>query len=280
MGLESMRIVTGCATPEQFVAGFYRFCDAKTCFIPSRDTRPVGTKLTFSLRLMDGTPMLKGTCVVKATYENNRNPYKRPGVLLDIRELSAESEAMFEILLMQRTAITSQSVAKEVEPVVKDTIEMPPVHREESRTPGSPLVLPANPLSDVDDDALDKMFDSCSLSDTEPPVDDLAIPVEAEKTQRVVREIRTLLGMPPLAKRDTQEMLAHEKPTVQMMPLHEPDTRRTAPLQLVQRPPASLRTVLSFHTWTPDDRIWYLAALGAGVFVTLLVLAGAWLVGP
>ena len=104
MGLESMRIVTGCKTPEQFVAAFHRFCDTTTCFIPTPDTRPIGSALAFSLRLADGTPMLRGTCVVKDVWKTKDNPFKRPGVQLEIQKLSEDSAVLFDFLLAQKTA--------------------------------------------------------------------------------------------------------------------------------------------------------------------------------
>ncbi len=241
---ESMRIVTGCKTPEQFVAAFYRFCDAKTCFIPSVDTRPVGSELAFSLRLVDGTPMLHGTCVVKAAFTTKDNPFKRPGVQLEITKLSAESAVLFEQMFAQKTAVTANGIVKHIDEVTtnqhvprdkaidlilksgnapavakkrppvpapaKKSSKKPPkrgkpdpaqVHglfdtraatksdddaptqpvRVEvalaaagppppMRTPGSSIVLPANPLSNIDEEMLDLFFACtlCSEYESEP----------------------------------------------------------------------------------------------------------------
>jgi hypothetical protein len=250
MALEAMRIVTGCKTAEQFVAVFHRFCDAKTCFIPSRDPRPVDTQLAFSLRLLDGTPMLRGTCVVQAAYDDHMNPYKRRGMVLALDTMTPESEALFELLLSQKTAITDGTVEEVARadtnqhvprnkvidllfregnaPVfgAKDTVEMPP-------------------------------FERCELDDAVPAPAD---PAETERHE--ARETRTLLGMPPLAA------VTRARPTEKTTPLVRP--RRTLQLAPISRPPAPalMRT---------DQRFWYLCALGAGLFVAALVLASAYI---
>ncbi|MBA3394998.1 MAG: hypothetical protein H0T89_20295 [Deltaproteobacteria bacterium] len=100
-----LRVVTGCTTREQFVSVFDRFCDAKTCFIPTAETPQVGSTLSFSLRLSDGKPILRGAGVVRRAWQNFDNVYERPGVLVEIKKLSTESEAVYEQLLAKRYAV-------------------------------------------------------------------------------------------------------------------------------------------------------------------------------
>jgi len=304
-----MRIVTGCTTPEQFVAVFYRFCDAKTCFIPTADTRPVGSSLAFSLRLADNTPMLRGTCVVKAAWKTSENMFKRPGVQLQIEKLTTESAVIYEQLLSQKTAVVerpahvasapSDGIAEEIDnattnqhvprdkaidlilragnaPTVrlqpvklpgapitdpehaKPTVKMPPLKLpEEPRVPGSALVLPANPLSDFDDSALDA-FLACNVSeDGEAPLDDdLAIPAlpappvvakPADKPADDREPVPTLLGMAPISA-----------------------ATKTAPMPALERLPAQITSAP-----TRDDiRYWLFGA--AALFVAALVLASAY----
>jgi hypothetical protein len=283
MGLESMRIVTGCKTPAQFVAVFHRFCDAKTCFIPTTDTRPVGSALAFSLRLADGTPMLHGTCVVKAAWPTKENAFKRPGVQLEIEKLSEDCEVLYEHLLSQKTQVTPPPAVRiperkateqivqldraERAPTEQDsaapTIQMAPLER---RTPGSAIVLPANPLSEIDDSALDAML-GCTLADDGTPLpdeDDLAIPVASRDV------IATMLGMPPLAKVKTKTKTA-PMPVVlrdDAVPVFA-ERGGTAPLVLQQRAPAEM---FRLRAMTGEERFWYLCALGAALFVAALVL--------
>lgn len=326
MGLESMRIVTGCKTPEQFVAVFHRFCDAKTCFIPTSDTRPVGSALAFSLRLADGTPMLRGTCVVKAAWPTKENAFKRPGVQLEIDKLSTESEPLYEQLLSQKTVVTpaSDGVVEEVKPVTTNqhvprdkaidlilkqgnapaikipmkpialpdrkateqiakldraerapteqdagtpTVQMEPLQMEK-RAAGSAIVLPANPLSEIDDTALDEMLGCTLADDGEPlPDDDLAIPVAPRDA------IATVLGVAPLAKVKTKP-----KTKTAPFPVLRADSvpiaianDGTAPLAFASRPPAA-PSMFRLRAMTGDERFWYLCALGAALFVATLVL--------
>src|SRR5687768_2462387 len=92
-GKEGLRVVTGCTTQEQFVSLFDRFCDGKTCFIPTVETRQVGSTLAFSIQLFDGKPMLRGTGVVRGEWKSFDNAYERPGLLVEIKKLAADSKA-------------------------------------------------------------------------------------------------------------------------------------------------------------------------------------------
>ncbi|MBA3393693.1 MAG: hypothetical protein H0T89_13675 [Deltaproteobacteria bacterium] len=230
---EAMQIVTGCTTVEQFINVFHRFCDSRTCFIPCAETRPVGSRLQFSLRLADGTPMLRGTCIVRDAWTASDNPFKRPGVQLEIRKLTTDSSAVFEKLLAQRTAVgTRPRGLTEAPPIAASrpaaeppappppatrtawpTVQRAPLHLTESRTPGSAYVLPANPLSDFDDAALEA-FLACTVTgdrDDAPlldPPDVLAIPQapvmgDTKDTERHAVPSRdpittTLLGIAPI----------------------------------------------------------------------------------
>ena len=295
MGLQSMRIVTGCRTPEQFVAAFHRFCDATTCFIPTPDTRPVGSALAFSLRLADGTPMLRGTCVVKDVWKTKDNPFKRPGVQLEIQKLSEDSAVLFDFLLAQKTAkgelpdgavqavlpaSTNQHLPREravalipppraqtdsedTTPTVQMApLELPPPPLpppSETRTPGSNIVLPANPLSEVDERALDQFLGGMTATPDVEAEDDLAVPIE--NVAEFSRErMRTILGVAPL-----------KKPEAVPLPVQ---TGGTKPLALATRPPAE-RSMFRMHAMTNEERYWVMCALGAALLVAAIVLASA-----
>ncbi|MBA3504126.1 MAG: hypothetical protein M4D80_36485 [Myxococcota bacterium] len=266
MARESMRIVTGCRTPAQFVAVFERFCDAKTCFIPTTDTRPVGSALSFTLRLADGTPMLSGTCVVKATWSTRDNAFKRPGVQLEIDKLSSDSEALFEQMLSRKTIPMKRPVER------KSTERIVKLDPAKKRAPGSAFVLPASPLANVDDSALDAMLGCTLADDGEPlPEDDLAIPGTPPP-----RVLATVLGVAPLEKVKTKP----KTKTVPMpvilrsdaVPFSITQTGGTAPLAFAMRPPAE-PSMIRLHAMTGEERFWYLCALGAALFIALLVLA-------
>ena len=299
--LESMRVVTGCKTAEHFVAVFHRFCDATTCFIPTTETRPVGSRLAFSLRLEDGTPMLRGACVVKQAWTTADNKFKRPGVQLEITKLASECHATFEQMLAMksngvvataRNETTNQHVprGKAIELILRqgnapavvrkpaeDKFDNIPTVRvgtpeliqddeprttktalpAESRAPGSAIVLPANPLMDIDDKALDEFFAACTVADDgEALDDDLSIPVLPPPPQR--EPIATLLGVAPL-----------RMPTPLPLAIGPDGTR---PLALPTRTPASR---FRLHAMTAEERTWFLYAIGAALLVAAIVLASA-----
>lgn len=130
-----MRIVTKFTSVEEFVQSFARFCTDATCFIPSAHAKYAGVESAFSLRLADGTPMLRGECVVLESWTTAENPYGRPGVLLGIRKLTPESKLMFVELrrVHHRSEDTARvEVPAEVfEELAKATVQMAPLFAEE-----------------------------------------------------------------------------------------------------------------------------------------------------
>ncbi|MBA2542873.1 MAG: hypothetical protein H0V17_24720 [Deltaproteobacteria bacterium] len=232
--LEAIRIVTRCTSREQFVAMFNRYCSPTACFIPSTDTRPIGTATAFSVRLADGSMVLRGEGVVLDAWTHGNHRFKRPGLHLGIHRLDDKCGELFALLIdpgstavpippktqLQMLLAASPSVVSEVE---TPTIEMPPlcVEIQEPRAPGSPIVLPANPLTDMNDDLVSAFVDcnlvaedidvvtvatmSVAISYSAPPIESSAtIPTEIPHdptTKTVGRDvIATLLGVAPMTK--------------------------------------------------------------------------------
>jgi hypothetical protein len=218
--LEAIKIVTRCTSREQFVAMFRKFCNPTSCFIPSMNMRPVGKATAFSLRLADGTPLLRGHGIVLASWPTDQNAFGRPGVHLGIQRLTNDSVALFEDLLMPRSAATRIPIGRQLRLIhetaphntaevadraerSRPTIETPPLEKLDApRLPGADFVLPANPLTEMDDDLLAAFIDS-SLTVQEAIPDEVA----GESTQpnpsiEVVQQgrdpIATILGMQPL----------------------------------------------------------------------------------
>ncbi len=156
---KGLRIATRCGSLDQFIAAFHRACDAHSFFVPSLASRPVGLETAFSVDLANGTPVLRGRGVVMSSWTTSANPFKRPGVQIGVRRLTRDSERVFEQLLIAR------AVAEDGE---RKTVEMPPLFAppREARTPGSAIVLPANPLAALTDDNLDA-FIECTLHEDE-----------------------------------------------------------------------------------------------------------------
>ena len=188
---KGLRIATRCTTMDQFVAAFHRFVDAQTVFISTLNPRSVGLETAFSIDLADNTPALRGIGVVIESWTTPQNPYGRPGLQLGIRRLTVDSTPVFDRLLFAREAtaptptsssimqviVTKPGVARPLaktlpaplgvkvvssppgEPPIPD-VQLPILDNE--RTPGSDLVLPANPLMNIDDKSLEGFVD-CTL---------------------------------------------------------------------------------------------------------------------
>lgn len=219
--LEPIRILTRCATRDQFVAMFRRFCTATTCFIPSRDRRPAGLAVAFSIRLHDGTPMLRGEGVVLEAWTTGDNPYRRPGIKLGIHHLTPDSTPIHEELVAatgyavplspaaQLAMIQQRAPGPATVETVTPTVEIPPLERPDApRRAGSADVLPANPLSELGDDGIAAFVD-CSLEAVLDP-EAAAAPAAAvepvldgDATERVDARpaLGTLVGVSPLAPR-------------------------------------------------------------------------------
>lgn len=216
---KGLRIATRCTTMDQFVAAFHRFVDAQTVFISTLNPRSVGLETAFSIDLADNTPALRGIGVVIESWTTPHNPYGRPGLQLGIRRLTVDSEPVFDRLLFAREATsptpTSSSSVMQVivtkpgvprplaktlpAPIGVKGVSTPPAERaapvssnvqlpvpDNERTPGSDLVLPANPLMNIDDKSLEGFVDCTLYEETgnffgeqpvlEDPDDPLAAP--------------------------------------------------------------------------------------------------------
>ena len=101
---KGMCIATRCTSVEQFIQMFHRFVDEESFFVSTLNTRPPGLETSFSVQLVDGTPVLRGLCVVMQSWTDANNPFKTPGVRLGIKRLTANSMAVFERLLVTRSA--------------------------------------------------------------------------------------------------------------------------------------------------------------------------------
>ncbi|HEY6039334.1 MAG TPA: hypothetical protein VIV58_33860, partial [Kofleriaceae bacterium] len=220
---KGLRIATRCTTMDQFVAAFHRFCDPQTVFISTMNPRTVGLETAFSIDLADHTPALRGVGVVLHSWPTPQNPYGRPGLQLGIRKLTADSEPVFDRLLFAREAMAATPTeTSKIFPVIvakpgvkrplASTQQMPfgaikpastPPPEPEAktdvspdpaiaspladgeRTPGSDLVLPANPLMNISDHSLEGFVDCTLYEETgnffgeQPVIEDPEDPVAA-----------------------------------------------------------------------------------------------------
>ena len=165
---------------------FHRFVDEESFFVSTLNTRPAGLETAFSVQLADGSPVLRGQCIVLQSWAGANSPFKTPGVRLGILRLTASSMHVFEQLLITRSAPTPPSLppppasspSTHLDDAATKLAKAPDLRRpssqtipdprpadakpDEQRTPGSDLILPANPLSGILDVALEGFVD-CTL---------------------------------------------------------------------------------------------------------------------
>ena len=150
---KGLRIATRCTSVDQFVAAFARFCDEQTFFVSTLAARPVGLETAFSVDLAGGEPVLRGTGIVLDSWPTDANLFGRPGLRLGVRRLTAESEKIFQRLIAHDAAPKQQVPLEPTQRTVQPA---------EHRTPGSELILPANPLMNLSDESLEGFVD-CTL---------------------------------------------------------------------------------------------------------------------
>src|SRR6266478_2814603 len=96
---KALCVATRCTTVDQFVATFHRFCgEDQTFFVATMTSRPIGLETAFSIQLANKQPVLRGMCVVLDAWETPENRYKRPGIRLGIKRLTADSQVVFDRL--------------------------------------------------------------------------------------------------------------------------------------------------------------------------------------
>jgi hypothetical protein len=164
---KGLRIATRCVTVEQFIETFHRTCDDHSFFISTLATRPVGLETAFTVDLAGGQPVLRGIGRVLASWKTTANPFKRPGVQIGVRRLTEDSERVFERLLLARVGDDDPTKPVLQRMIIASPQEPPAAAIIEARAPGSDDVLPANPLAELTDDALEDLVDT-SLHEFEP----------------------------------------------------------------------------------------------------------------
>ncbi|HEY3806943.1 MAG TPA: hypothetical protein VGL61_30275 [Kofleriaceae bacterium] len=205
-----LRVLTRCSDVDQFVSTFRRFSTDNALFVPTSNQRGVGAETDFSIRLVDGVEVLAGNGEIVASHDTARNPFGKPGILIDIRRLSDDSRGVFD----RMRAPAPSAAVPDVVPIagtnkiaapravladmLRPTTEMAPLFAEAilpivERTPGSPIVVPANPLVGETGGSLDAFVDHAMC---ECVGEDITAPVEIRDSRA---PMATVLGVAPLA---------------------------------------------------------------------------------
>ena len=280
-------MATRCTTAQQFIETFHRFCDEQSFFVATMNMRQVGLETPFSIQLADKTPVLQGLCVVLAAWTTGNNPHKRPGIRLGIRRLTPESEAIFYQLQAMRTATPQEAVTEAVDlpdipplpvaagparptpppvparrPPLPAPVAVQPVV-EEQRTPGSELVLPANPLSNLTDQSIEGFVDCTLYEETAnffgAPEDDVDVdepaPPPKPETVDVLPEFRPSAVIAAAFDADSTATVTVAEPVTQpVSPVSSPiDPAVVASLARVEH--SVMRLVETLDTSRPIDEL-------------------------
>lgn len=224
-----IRVVTACTTEDELVAAFARLSGDSTLFIPTKTMRTVGLETGFSIRLADGTPKLRGLCVVQGSFPDADNAFKRPGVQLGIRKLTPDSEPVFARMRDPMLPL-----------IVTDTVQLSP---EEAR----PTVEMAPVFPEIID--CEMIDDPTEAVPTALAEITMRVPADADRTVRVDTPRETILGMPPLVppRKDTEKM----KPIERAALLAPPRVSGRTPVAIIDE--SAERITLP---WRPRLRAW------------------------
>ncbi len=212
--------------------------------------RPVGLETAFSIDLAHGAPALRGLGIVIEAWSTPGNRYGRPGLLLGIRKLTADSEGVFERLLAAHVAATPPPTPTQPQPAsaLASPLPLPQVVPDDTRTPGSELVLPANPLMNISDHSLEGFVDCTLYEETgnffpvpEPEADPGDAPIEPPRRLTIppIAEPRTITGpvMPMIALARTITGPVMPIATAAPTPLPLPPMPTPLPLGAMHTPP-------------------------------------------
>jgi hypothetical protein len=191
----SMRLATPCTSDDDFVARFARHVTETSIFIVTRSVVRVGLERPFVFQLADGTPVFQGRGRIVDVCDSDAHGRRR-GMTLRFLELGDVSRRLLAAMLMANRSAASSAALTALPavaprahtervsppPLPTGSVRLPlpslPAERlasgtplpvmSEQRTPGSPFVLPANPLGALSDDHL-RSFIECTLYEEGDP---------------------------------------------------------------------------------------------------------------
>jgi hypothetical protein len=202
-----LRVLTRCSNVDQFVATFRRFSTDNAVFVPTSNQRDVGSQAEFSIRLVDGAIALAGVGEICERHATANNAFGKPGILIDIRKLTGDTEPVFERMRAPTpstdrvpddvpVAETNKIAASRADAadMLRPTSQTPPLAR--ASDPQIEKIMVA-PIPDELDYVLKHAFDAEieQAAAVEVAADDTA-PVEIHSARPM---IATTLGVAPLA---------------------------------------------------------------------------------
>ncbi|HEY1546217.1 MAG TPA: hypothetical protein VGG28_00285 [Kofleriaceae bacterium] len=192
---------------DQFVTTFRRFSTDNAVFVPTSNQRDVGSQAEFSIRLVDGAIALAGFGEICERHATANNAFGKPGILIDIRELTGDTESVFKQMRAPTPStdrIPADVPVAETNKIAASRADAADMLRPTSQTPplaraSDPKIekIQVAPLPDELDYVLKHAFDNeiDQAAAVEIAADDTA-PVEIHSTRP---PIATTLGVAPLA---------------------------------------------------------------------------------
>jgi len=118
-----MCVRTRCRTLEELVSLFGRYVEGTSLFIATLGMREQGTESGFTVKLADGTIALRGRCAVLAQWTNSENPFRLPGILLDVHLLTAQSKELFDRMRSNRATRATMRALSSSDGIVVETMD-------------------------------------------------------------------------------------------------------------------------------------------------------------
>jgi hypothetical protein len=189
-----LRVVTRCATKEEFLIAFAPLADETSIFVLTSVPRPLGIRQPFVIELRDGAPMLRGEAEVVESVSDPAAPAR--GMRLRLLTVDEQSLGIHRELLarsgiaglpppMPPGGATQHPPAGSMRPrqpprgVFGDAAADSADPTGEMRAKGSEFQLPANPFEELSSDVLEAFVD-CTLFDNHGAVGDAAPGAAAE----------------------------------------------------------------------------------------------------
>ncbi|HEX5062141.1 MAG TPA: PEGA domain-containing protein [Kofleriaceae bacterium] len=100
--MRGFSIATKCANVAELIEKFRDRVDEESILVTTVESRDIGTECAFAILLADKKVGLAGTCVVRDVFTDPNNPFKRPGMRLQIKRLGPESQKVWTELVAKR----------------------------------------------------------------------------------------------------------------------------------------------------------------------------------
>jgi hypothetical protein len=219
----TFRIATRATTRAEFVDSFWRLVDEDSIFLAMASPPAVGRRHPFRITLEDGEPVLTGEGEIVEAVTDGRGRFARNGMRLRFVRLDDDARPVLRDLLARKASMspvrpaTGRPVALPGMPPPRALSEVPP---SPARVPGAILTLPANPLAELPEGALEHYIECVLYEDTGAHALEQAHPPEANAAEAPLRAATPPPSGTPLP--EPMALTPLPTPTPQPAPLPPP----------------------------------------------------------